>query len=95
MTSLVPSSHYKKLQDISRFLKGEEFYDIVGDPSRTAICVQWVANPTVQRFLEDDVKFFDGLEHNMEVELPDKVKSSLSNHFESFNMNTRHPPFSS
>ena len=36
MTSLVSSSHYKKLQEISKFLKGEEFYDIVGDRSKTA-----------------------------------------------------------
>ena len=48
MTSLVPSSQYKKLQEISKFLKGEEFYDLVGDHSKTAKYVRWVANPTVQ-----------------------------------------------
>ena len=58
MTSLVSSSHYKKLQETSKFLKGEEFYDIVGDHSKTANCVQWVVNSTVQGFLEEDVKFF-------------------------------------
>ena len=36
MTSLVSSSHYKNLQEISKFLKGEEFYDIVGDRSKKA-----------------------------------------------------------
>ncbi len=30
MTTLVSSLHYKKLQEIFKFLKGEEFYDIVG-----------------------------------------------------------------
>ncbi len=93
MTSLVSSTHYKKLQEISKFLKGEEFYDIVGDCSKTAKCVQWVANPTVQGFLEEDVKFFEGPEHNMEVALPDKVKSSLSNHFESLKREYEAPNF--
>ena len=44
-------------------------------------------------FLEEDVKFFEGLEHNMEVALPDKVKSSLSNHFESLKREYEAPNF--
>lgn len=93
MTSVVTTSHYKKLQEISKFLKGEEFYDIVGDRSKAAKCIQWVANPTVQGFLEEDVKFFEGLGHNMQVALPDKVKSSLSNHFETLKQEYEAPNF--
>ena len=45
--------------------------------------------------LEEDVKFFKGLEHNKEVALPDKVKSSLSNHFETLKREYKAPNFSS
>ena len=55
--------------------------------------VRWAANPTVQGFLEEDVKFFEGLEHNKEVALPDKVKSSLSNHFETLIRDYKAPNF--
>ena len=95
ITSSVPSSHYKKLQEISKFLKGGEFYDIVGDHSKTAKRVQRVANPTVQGFLEEDVKFFEGLEHSMEVALPDKVTIACPIILSPLNENTRHPTFSS
>ena len=39
------------------------------------------------------MKFFECLEHNMEVALPDKVKSSLSNHFESLKREYEAPNF--
>ena len=43
--------------------------------------VQWVTSEEVQSYLEEDSEFFDGLEHNIEKELPDKVKKKLKQHF--------------
>ena len=54
MTSEVSAADYKKLQNISAFLKGEEFYHIVTDYPKKAKLVQWVAGKDVQSYLEDD-----------------------------------------
>ena len=79
MTSEVNAADYKKLLNISKFLKGEEFYHLVAEYPKKPKHVQWVASEEVQSYLEEDLAFFDGLEHNIEKELPDKVKKNSSN----------------
>ena len=56
----------KKLQNISAFLKREESYDLAAGFPKTSKIVHWVASATVQAYLEEDINFFDGLEHNIE-----------------------------
>jgi hypothetical protein len=72
MTSEVSATDYNKLQNVSTFLKGEEFCHLVADFPRK--CVQWVTCEEVQAYLEEDLQFFDALEHNVEKELPVKIK---------------------
>jgi hypothetical protein len=43
---------------------------------------QWVACEEVQTYLEEDFEFFGALEHNVEKELPVKLKK-LTTHFTS------------
>jgi hypothetical protein len=82
MTSEVTASDYKKLQNISTFLKGGEFYHLVADfPKKKR--VQWVACEEVQAYLEEDLEFFGALEHNVEKELHAKIKKKLKTHFAS------------
>ena len=81
MTSEVNAADYKKLLNVSTFLKGEEFYHLVAEYPKKPKHVQWVASEEVQSYLEEDLAFFDGLEHNIEKELPDKVKKKLKQHF--------------
>jgi hypothetical protein len=45
--------------------------------------VQWVACEEVQAYLEEDLEFFGALEHNVEKELPVKIKKKLMTHFAS------------
>lgn len=42
-----------------------------------------MASETDQSYLEEDLEFFDGLEHNVESKLPVKVKQKLKSHFKS------------
>ena len=79
VTSEVNAADYKKLLNISKFLKGEEFYHLVAEYPKKPKHVQWVASEEVQSYLEEDLAFFDGLEHNIEKELPHKVKKNSSN----------------
>ena len=79
MTSEVNAANFKKLLNISKFLKGEEFYHLVAEYPKKPKHVQWVASEEVQSYLEEDLAFFDGLQHNIEKELPDKVKKNSSN----------------
>ena len=81
MTSEVTASDYKKLQNISAFLKGEEFYHLVADFPKKNKRVQWVACEEVQAYLEEDLEFFGALEHNVEKELPAKMMKKLKTHF--------------
>ncbi len=81
MTSEVTAANYKRLQDISAFLKGEEFYHLVADFPKKNKLVQWVACEEVQAYLEEDLEFFGALEHNVEKELPVKIKKKLKTHF--------------
>ena len=76
MTSEVTAADYKKLQNISAFLKGEEFYHLVADFPKSNKRVQWVACEEVQAYLEEDLEFFGALEHNVEKELPVKMKKN-------------------
>ena len=46
--------------------------------------VQWVACEEVQAYLEEDLEFFGALEHNVEKELPVKMKKKLKTHFRIF-----------
>ena len=64
----------KRLQNISAFLKREESYDLAAGFPKTSKIVHWVASATVQAYLEEDINFFDGLEHNIEQPLSAKVK---------------------
>jgi hypothetical protein len=43
--------------------------------------VQWAACEEVQPYLEEDFNFFGALEHNVEKELPVKIKKQLKPHF--------------
>jgi hypothetical protein len=81
MTSEVTASDYKKLQNISAFLKGEEFYHLVADFPKKKKRVQWVACEEVQAYLEEDLEFFGALEHNVEKQLPAKMMKKLKTHF--------------
>lgn len=81
MTSEVTAKDYRKLQNISAFLKGEEFYHLVADFPKKNKLVQWVACEEVQAYLEEDLEFFGALEHNVEKELPVKMKKKLKTHF--------------
>ena len=65
MTSEVTAADYKKLQNISAFLKGEEFHHLVADFQKNK-CVQLVACKEVQAYLEEDLECFGALEHNVE-----------------------------
>ena len=84
MMSEVNAADFKKLLNISKFLKGEEFYHLVEEYPKKPKLVQWVASEEVQSYLEEDVAFFDGLEHNIEKELPDKVKKISSKYIKVF-----------
>ena len=64
MTSDVTAADYRKLQNISAFLKGEEFYHLVADFPKKKL-VQWVACEEVQAYLEEDLEFFGALEHKL------------------------------
>ncbi len=70
-------------QNVSAFLKREESYDLAAGFPKTSKIVHWVASATVQAYLEEDINFFDGLEHNIEQPLPVKVKKTLKSHFKS------------
>jgi hypothetical protein len=61
-------------------LKGEELYHLVADYPKNNL-VQWVASEDVQSYLEEDLQFFEGLEHGVERKLPDKVKKELKHNF--------------
>ena len=56
MTSEVNATDYKKLQSISKFLKGEEFYHLVADFPKSQL-FQWVASESVQSCFEEDLDF--------------------------------------
>jgi hypothetical protein len=79
----------QKLQNISAFLKGEEFYHLVADYPKNKL-VQWVACKEVQAYLEDDFQFFKALDHNVDMTLPDKVKK-LKTHFTSSEKEYKRP----
>ena len=81
MTSEVTAADYKKLQNISAFLKGEEFHHLVADYPKKNKLVQWVTYDEVQAYLEDDFEFFGALEHNVEKELPVKMKKKTQDSF--------------
>ncbi len=74
MASELDSVDIRKLRNVSAFLKREESYDLAAGFSKTSKIVHWVASATVQAYLEEDINFFDGLKHNIEQPLPDKVK---------------------
>jgi hypothetical protein len=91
MTSEVNSIVYKKLQEISVFLKGNEFCNLLSDFPKRSKFVQWITSETVQVYLEEDIDFFDGLSHNFEKPFRAKVKKHsrvISSHC---NNNLRHP----
>jgi hypothetical protein len=81
MTSEVTSADYKKLQNISAFLKGEELNHLVADFPKRNKHVQWVACEEVQAYLEEDFKSFGALEHNVEKELPVTMKKKTQDSF--------------
>ncbi len=87
MTSEVTAADYKKLQNISAFLKGEEFYHLVAEFPKKR--VQWVACEEVQAYLEEDLEFFGALEHNVEKELPVSMKKNLKTHIAALEKNLR------
>jgi hypothetical protein len=76
MTSEVTAADYKKLQNISTFLKGKNFIILLQIIQKKNKFVQWVACEEVQAYLEEDFEFFEALEHNVEKALPDKVKKN-------------------
>ncbi len=80
INSEVNSSDFRKLWTVSAFLKGENFYELAPYPKK-AKQVQWVAGEDVKSYLEEDLEFFEGLEHNVRTELPVKVKKALKYHF--------------
>jgi hypothetical protein len=80
MNSEVNASDFKRLWNISAFLKGENFYELANYPTKAKI-VQWVAGEDVKAYLEEDLEFFEGLEHNVRTQLPGKVKKALKHHF--------------
>jgi hypothetical protein len=92
MTSEVNAADYKKLQNISAFLKGEEFYHLVADFPKKNKLVQWVACEEVQAYLEEDFEFFGTLDHNVEKDLPVKMKknSRLNSCHWKMNMRNQH-----
>ena len=77
MASKLDSMDIRRLQNVSAFLKREESYDPAAGFPKTSKIVHWVASATVQAYLEEDINFFDGLEHNIEQPLPVKVKKTL------------------
>ena len=81
MTSEVTAKDYRKLQNISAFLTGEEFYHLVADFPKKNKLVQWVACEEVQAYLEEDLEFFGALEHNVEKELPVKNEEKTQDSF--------------
>ena len=91
MTSEVTAADYKKLQNISAFLKGEEFYHLLADFPKKNKRVQWVACEEVQAYLEEDIEFFGALEHNVEKDLPVKMKKKLKTHFTSLEKEYERP----
>jgi hypothetical protein len=56
MNSEVNASDFKRLWNISRFLKGENFYELASYPTKAKI-VQWVAGEDVKSYLEEDLEF--------------------------------------
>ena len=57
MTSEVNASDFKRLRNMSAFLKGENFYELASYPTK-AKQVQWVASEDVTSYLEEDLEFF-------------------------------------
>ena len=53
--------------------------------------VQWVACEEVQAYLEEDIEFFGALEHNVEKDLPVKMKKKLKTHFTSLEKEYKRP----
>ena len=82
MSSEVTSSDFRKLQNVSKFLKNEEFYQLANFPAKAKL-VQWVASEDVKSIIEVDLAFFEKLGHNVSTKLPDKVKKELRHHFKS------------
>jgi hypothetical protein len=93
MTSDVTAADYKKLQDISAFLKGEELFHLVADFPKKNKLVQWVTGEEVHAYLEEDLQFFGVLVHNVQKKLHDKVtkNSRLILHHWKKNMRNQHP----
>ena len=72
-------------------MKREESYDLAAGFPKTSKFVHWVTSATVQAYLDKDIDFFDGLEHNIEQPLPAKVKKHSRVTLSHCNKNMRYP----